>query len=294
MQLTRRSFLKATALGTAGFTMLMQLKASGAVNIRLSACDWSLGARSDPKGFDIAKEIGLDGLEISPTDEVGDTMKIADPAWRQVYKDAAQRTGLVISSVAMGHLNSYPFATDDRAPAWLEQTIEATADFGAKVILLAFFGDGDLLEKKGLLGGGGSLKEKEVDTVVERLIKAAPIAKDAGVIIGLENTLSAEQNMSIINRVNHESVQVYYDIGNSTYNGYDVPAEIHQLDKKICQIHFKDGGFYLGKGKVDMDAVAKAMNDINYEGWIVLETAVQEKDLVGTFRKNAEFARNMF
>lgn len=294
MQLTRRGFLKQTALGSAGLAALLQLKASGAVNIRLSACDWSLGARSDPKGFDIAKEIGLDGLEISPTDEVGDTMKIADPAWRQVYKDAAQRTGLAVSSVAMGHLNSYPFATDDRAPAWLEQTIAATADLGAKVILIAFFGDGDLLQKKGFLGRGGGLKEKEVDAVVERLIKAAPIAKDAGVILGLENTLSAEQNLSIINRVNHESVQVYYDVGNSTYNDYDVPAEIRQLGKKICQIHFKDGGFYLGKGKVDMDAVAKAMNDINYEGWIVLETAVQEKDLVGTFRKNAEFARNMF
>jgi len=129
---------------------------------------------------------------------------------------------------------------------------------------------------------------------VERLIKAVPIAKDAGVILGLENTLSAEQNLSIINRVNHESVQVYYDVGNSTYSDYDVPAEIRQLDKKICQIHFKDGGYYLGKGKVDMDAVAKAMTDINYSGWVVLETAVQENDLVGTFRKNAEYARNMF
>jgi L-ribulose-5-phosphate 3-epimerase len=294
MELTRRNFLKQTALGSAGLAALLQLKASGAVNIRLSACDWSLGARSDPKGFEIAKEIGLDGLEISPTADVGDTMKIADPAWRQVYKDAAQHTGLVISSVAMGHLNSYPFATDERAPAWLEQTIAATADLGAKVILLAFFSDGDLLEKKKLLGRGGGLKEKEVDAVVDRLIKAAPIAKDAGVIIGLENTLSAEQNLSIINRVNHESVQVYYDVGNSTYNGYDVPAEIRQLDKKICQIHFKDGGFYLGKGKVDMEAVAQAMNDINYDGWVVLETAVQENDLVGTFTKNAAFARNMF
>jgi len=294
MHITRRNFLKAGALGAAGALPLLRMKAHADVNIRLGACDWSLGVANTPESFDVAKAIGLDGVEVSATGDVGEKMDIADPARRQAYKDAMDKTGLVVSSVAMGCLNNYPFATDERAPAWLEQTIEATADLGAKVILLAFFGKGDLLEKKGLLSRGGGLKEKEVDTVVERLIAAAPMAKDAGVIIGLENTLSAEQNLSILKRVNHESVQVYYDIGNSTYNGYEVPAEIRQLDKLICQIHFKDGGYALGEGKVDMDAVAAAMGDINYSGWVVLETAIRNNDRDASFEKNVEFVRQMF
>lgn len=293
MHITRRDFLKAGALGVAALPLLT-VKARAEVEIRLSACDWSLGVANTPESFDVAKAVGLDGVEISATGDVGDKMDIANPALRQAYKDAAQRTGLVVSSVAMGCLNNYPFATDERAPAWLEQTIEATADLDAKVILLAFFGKGDLLDGGGLLRRGGGLKEKEVDTVVERLIAAAPMAKEAGVIIGLENTLSAEQNLSIINRVNHESVQVYYDIGNSTYNGYDAPAEIRLLDKRICQIHFKDGGAALGAGRVDMDAVGAAMRDIKYSGWVVLETAVLNKDRDASFIKNAEFVRNMF
>lgn len=294
MAVTRRDFLKAGVWGMAGLATLMHMKAHGAVTFKISACDWSLRVANTPDSLALAKDIGLDGVEISATGDVGETMEIADPALRQAYKSAMEETGLEISSVAMGCLNNYPFATDPRAPAWLEQTIEATADLGAKVILLAFFGKGDLRDSGGLLRRGGGLKEAEVDATVERLIAAAPIAEEAGVILGLENTLSAEENMAIVERVGHPAVQVYYDIGNSTYNGYDVPAEIRQLDALMCQIHFKDGGHALGEGRVDMDAVAAAMRDIQYSGWITLETAVLNDNVEASFRRNAAFIRTMF
>ncbi len=294
MDTTRRGFLKAGALGAASLTTLLRVKAYAAVDIRISACDWSMRMANTPESLSLARAIGLDGVEISATGDVGDKMDIADPALRQAYKDAMNETGMVVSSVAMGCLNNHPFATDERAPAWLEQTIEAAADLDAKVILLAFFGQGDLRERGGLLRRGGNLKEAEVDATVERLIAAAPKARDAGVILGLENTLSAAQNMEIVGRVGHKSVQVYYDTGNSTDNGYDVPAEIRELDELICQIHFKDGGNALGEGRVDMDAVAAAMKDIKYSGWVTLETAVLAGDVEASFRRNAEFTRNMF
>lgn len=277
---SRRGFMTATAAALA-------MAKSGwgtAPKIRLSACDWSLQAVS-PEGLAVAKRVGLDGLEVSAGDPA-DVLKIADAALRKRYKEAMADTGLVVSSVAMGLLNGAPFADDPRAPAWLDQTIEATSDLGAKVILLAFFGDGDLRK-------GDTLKAGELDTVVERLKAAAPKAERSGVILGLENTLSARQNLAILDRVKSPAVQVYYDCGNSTNNGYDVPSEIRLLNDRICQIHFKDGGNYLGQGKVDMDAVAAAIQDIRYEGWVVLETAIKNEDRDGSFRANATYVRSL-
>lgn len=294
MHITRRGFLKAGALGAAGMVSAWQLAAHAQVDIRLSACDWSMQVMCRPEGLDVAKALGLDGLEISAADEPRDTLKIADPAFREEYKSAMARTGMAVSSIAMGLLNDNPFASDARAPAWLEQTITAAADLDAKVILLAFFGQGDLADRRSARAGGSGMKDDDVAVVVERLKAAAPMAADAGVILGLENTLSAAQNMAILERVNHASVQVYYDIGNSTYNGYDVPAEIRALDDLICQIHFKDGRFALGEGRVDMAAVAEAMNDIKYTGWVTLETAIEDGDRDASFRRNAEFTRNLF
>ncbi|OQC07542.1 MAG: L-ribulose-5-phosphate 3-epimerase UlaE [Candidatus Hydrogenedentes bacterium ADurb.Bin101] len=295
MALTRREFIKTSTLGAAGFCLASRLRAETGLKIKIGACDWSFQESCNPDGFDAAKALGMDGLEISSTDEAKDVLKIADPEFQAAYKTAMDRTGLAIPSIALGLMNSYPLASDDRGPAWLEQTIAAAAALNAKVILIAFFSDGDLLEKAGLFGlGGGTLKEKELDVVVERLKVAAPKAAEAGVILGLENTLSAAQNLSILERVQHDAVRVYYDVGNSTYNDYDVPAEIRDLGDRICQIHFKDGANNLGEGQVDMNAVAKAMKDIHYEGWVVLETAIREQNRDASFRKNIDFVKSMF
>lgn len=293
MQVTRRQFMHRSAAGLAGAALFPALSraADASSKYRISACDWSLRAEG-PEGLETAKTIGLDGLEIS-AGSPADTLTVADPAVRARYKELLASTGVVVSSVAMGLLNNAPLATDPRGPAWLEQTIEATQDLGAKVILLAFFGDGDLTQKAGLFGRG-KLNMDAVDVVVERLKAAVPMARDAGVILGIENTLNAEENIMILERVGDPAVKVYYDVGNSTYNGYDIAAEIRLLGDKICQIHFKDGGFLLGKGKVDMDAAAAAIKDIGYEGWFVLETAARPNKRDEDFMENAAYLRNLF
>ncbi len=284
--ISRRQFLVRTAAGTAAFGLLAASShaAKGVKEIRMSACDWSLDA-GGPDGLTVAKDIRLDGLELSAGD-AADTLKIADPAYREQYKAAMKSTGVAVSSVAMGFLNGSPLATEPRGVAWLEQTIEATKDLGASVILVAFFGKGDLRK-------GRQLKEAEIDALVGKLKEAAPKAKASGVILGLENTLSAEQNLHILDRVASDAVRVYYDTGNSTDNDYDVPAEIRMLRDRICQFHFKDGRHYLGEGKVKMKPVAKAIHAIQYKGWIVLETAAPSKDRNADFRKNADYVREL-
>ena len=287
MRFTRRGFMITSAAAAAALGPWSKLRA--AVDIRLSACDWSLQMSADPEGLDLAKDLGLDGLEISATDEVRDEIKLADPAFREQYKEAMERTGLSVSSVGMAFLNQAPFVRDPRGPAWLEQTIEAAADLEAGVILMAFFGDGDLRDED------GALREDDVDMLVERLRDAAPMAEEAGVILGIENWLSADQNLTILERVASEAVQVYYDVRNSTVRGYDVPAEIRRLGERMApSVHFKDGDHALGEGDVDFDGVAGAMRDIEYNGWVTLETAILDDDRDASFRRNAAFVRDLF
>ncbi|HOQ89934.1 MAG TPA: sugar phosphate isomerase/epimerase family protein [Candidatus Hydrogenedentes bacterium] len=254
--------------------------------IRFGACDWSMGKALDPEALDLALKIGLNGVEISAGDPA-DILAIADPALREKYKEAMARTGLVVSSVAMGLLNNAPLAEDERGPAWLEQTIDAAKDLNAPVMLLAFFGKGDLRK-------GRKLKEDAMKVAAERIHGAASRAKDAGVTLAIENTLSGADNLRLLDMVGDDSVRIYYDIGNSTYNGYDVPAEIRSLGSRIAQIHFKDGGKMLTEGKVDLAAAVKAIADIGYNGWIILETASPSGDTVSDFRTNLERAKAAF
>ena len=100
-------------------------------------------------------------------------LNISDEKVRAHYKEQMQQTGLPICSLMMGLLNSNPLATDPLGPAWLEQSIDAAKDLGARVILVAFFGKGDLLD------ADGKVKEADVDEVVKRLKAAAPRAKES-------------------------------------------------------------------------------------------------------------------
>jgi L-ribulose-5-phosphate 3-epimerase len=156
---------------------------------------------------------------------------------------------------------------------------------GVKVVLLAFFGKGDLA---GDAAG--------TDEVVRRLKKAAPVAEKAGVVFGLESWLSAADTLRIMERVGSPAVKMYYDVCNSTDRGYDVPKEIRALGRKnICEFHMKENGFLLGQGKVNLERVRDAINDIGYEGWMQIEGAVPPKgDLVPSYIANQKYLRELF
>jgi sugar phosphate isomerase/epimerase len=189
----------------------------------------------------------------------------------------------------MALLNECPLATDPRGPAWLEQTIDAAHELGAKVILVAFFGNGDLL------GPDGRIRESDVKAVIDRLSAAAPRARQAGVILGIENYLDSRQNARILDQIGHPSVKIYYDCYNTgATKGYDVPAEIRFLKDRIAQFHFKNGPDFLEGGKLSFEPIAAAIKEIRYHGWIVLETSSPTRDAVADVKRNAAYTRKLF
>ena len=61
--LNRRTLLQQAALLTALYP-LRAVAAAGNKRFHIGACDWSLGKRADIGAFEIAKQIGLDGIMV--------------------------------------------------------------------------------------------------------------------------------------------------------------------------------------------------------------------------------------
>ena len=286
MTTTRRMFLSNTAAGLAAAALVGERKmAQGAKASKASKAKIRISARHFGSDLARAKKAALDGVEVG-VGGPADKLHIAQAGVRKKIKEQIEATGLAVSSLSMDLLNRNPVATDPRGEAWLIQTIEAAHDLGASGILVPFFGPA-ALER------GKKLRKDMVDALVDRMKKVAPKAKAAGVALGLENTCSGKQNLEILDRIGSDAVACYYDIGNSTYRGYDAPAEIRQLKGRICMIHFKDGGHYLGEGKVKMKPVGEALKAIDYQGWIVLETSCPSKNAEADCKRNAEFVRKL-
>jgi L-ribulose-5-phosphate 3-epimerase len=286
MKLSRRQMLgrtAQTAAWLAGAAQLAPLLAAPEKRrFQLGACDWSIGKMADPAAFEVARQIGLDGVQVS-LGTVADDMHLRQPAVQQQYKEAAKQAGLQVASLAIGELNRVPYKSDPRTIPWVSDSVDVCQALGVNVVLLAFFSEDDL---RGDQAG--------VDEVVRRLKDVAPKAEKAGVVLGIESWLSADEHLAILERVGSKSVQVYYDVCNSNDRGYDIYKEIRQLGKRICEFHAKENGSLLGKGRVDFHKVREALDDIGYRGWVQIEGAVPPGGkLLESYQANCKFIRGI-
>ena len=89
-------------------------------------------------------------------------------------------------------------------------------------------------------------------------------------------------------------MQMYYDVGNSHTQGYDIYEEIRWMgNKNICEFHAKDYSFLFGKGKVNFPAVRMAMDDIGYRGWIQIEGATP-LGLIESYKADVKYLKSVF
>jgi L-ribulose-5-phosphate 3-epimerase len=286
MEMNRRNALKigAGASGLLLTDMWQSLLAEpNKRRFKIGACDWSINAMADLKAMETAQKIGLDGVQIS-LGTFANNMSLREKATQKAYKEVSKEFGVKVGGVAIGELNNYPYKSDPQTEQWVSDSIGVAKKMGVKVVLLAFFAKGDL--KNDAAGQ---------KVVIERLKKVAPKAEKEGIILGIESWLSAKEHIEIINAVGSKNVQVYYDVANSNHMGYNIYEEIRWLGKtQICEFHFKENGFLLGKGKVDFKEVRKAIDDIGFEGWVQIEGAVPEgAQMLESYVENNKFVRNI-
>lgn len=284
---SRRGLLRRAGLVAGGLALAANvsplLAATSNSRFKIGACDWSIGKLSDPSAFALAKDIGLDGVQVS-LGTVANDMHLRRADVQQQFKEAVKANEVQVASLAIGELNNVPYKSDPRTIEWVSDSIDVCKALGVRVVLLAFFGKGDLRDDK-----------PGVEEVVRRLKAVAPKAEKAGVILGIESWLSADAHVEILDRVGSEVVQVYYDVCNSNDRGYDIYKEIRQLGKRICEFHAKENGSLLGQGKVDFQRVRAAMDDVGYSGWIQIEGAIPSgKAVLESYQANRKFLRGIF
>jgi len=253
-----------------------------AYNLRLGVCDWTIAKTGDPAAFELASRLGLDGVQVSLVPK-GDSLALADPALRRVFLKAFRRARIPIASFAIGDLNDVPLRSDPRAEEWLAKGIDVAAAMNVKIILVPFFGKGDLRNDPA-----------GIDAVVAALKRLAPKAEARGIVLALESYLSAGDNLKILERIGSPAVQIYDDVANSQDVGRPILEEIRQLGTHIVEVHAKDTKDLYGKGSIDFPAVLKALEDIGYGGWLVIEGTKMPLGVEESVRYDADYLRTVF
>jgi L-ribulose-5-phosphate 3-epimerase len=286
--LTRNKFIKQSGLLAAFAASGFKLPITGIGKKRfyIGACDWSLGKSADPGVFEIAGKIGLDGVMVNIGSEKDD-LHLRQKDMQQQYIRASKKTGVKISSIAIGELNNVPYKSDPRTEQWVWDSVDVAKNLNVPVVLLAFFSKNDLRND--------DAGKKEV---ISRLKRVAPHAEKNGIILGIESYLNADEHKDIIEQVGSKNIKVYYDFRNTADAGFDTVKEFKRLGRDmICELHMKENGFLLGQGTLDWDLIGNALYDTNYygDGWMQIEWAQPDgADIVQSYKHNLQFLKNIF
>jgi len=243
-----------------------------------------MGMVGDFNVFKVARQIpGLMGVELQVT---GGKPNLRDKDALRRYKREANRWGMLIPSVAGVWDKGVSLLDSSAAGANLVQAVRVAEFLGSSVVLVAFFKDNapDMAE------------ESSYGSAVDVLQRVGPAAADAGVTLGLENSLSPADNKKLVDLVAHPGVKVYYDPYNMAHYGHaeEAVAGVKLLGRDaICQVHVKNGGQLIEEpGLVDWAAAFRALNAIGYEGWYVFETRHDtDSDMIEATDKNIAFIR---
>jgi sugar phosphate isomerase/epimerase len=273
---TRRAF------GLASIATASSLVAKRPEGLQIGTMDTVLQLAGNPQAVPMAKDLGLAAVQVTlGRSKDGKTLPLEDQALQQRWVQASTSNKIPLDSTYLDQLHIDCLKSSSQAPVWVRKGIQITKALNANILMTVFFGKCQVLERK------------ELDYVLDQFHEILPEAERTGVIIGFENTSSGEDNRYAVDKLASNSFKIWYDVGNSTYNGYDVPKEIRMLGRdRICQFHFKDKG-YLGEGQVNYPAILSAIGDIGFTGYANLETTSPSGNVEADTKRNLAYLKRL-
>lgn len=295
---TRRGFLAGGLAAACGACVLSAVRAAEpspsavAQRYRIGACDWMMLKRQKLGAIQLAKDVGVDGVEVD-MGGLGDRPtfdnKLVDPAVRKQFLDASRSLGVEICSIAMSGFYAQSFPEREHVEKVVQDCIDTMGLMGVKVAFLPLGVRGDLVKRPELR-----------PAVVERLKAIAPRAEKAGVVVGIETALDAEGDKKLLDDIGSPAVRVYFNFSNPLQAGRDLNKELRTLGKeRICQIHCtdQDGVWLQDNKRLDMPRAKATLDDMGWGGWLVIERsrrADRSRDVKGNFSANAHYLKTVF
>jgi len=222
--------------------------------------------------FDKLKEMGFSGIEIL----LNDLERMPIDKIRQ----KADKTNMqVMCAVALDEAHN-PISPDpkvrEKAVEFLKSRISAARDLNAHLATGVTYASWGTFS-------GKQRTEDEWQRSIETLHQVTDYLEETGVTLGLEainryetyfiNT--AEDAKKMVEEVNNPKVKVHLDTYHMNIEEKSFYEPIKLVGEDLCHIHLceNDRGIP-GSGHVDWKGIFKALDEIEYEKWAVVETFV--------------------
>ncbi|QTE37185.1 sugar phosphate isomerase/epimerase family protein [Mucilaginibacter gossypii] len=259
---------------------------------KVAVVDLMILKRQKLGAFQLAKEIGADGVEVD-MGGLGDREtfdnQLANDSIRKVFLNKAKELNLEIPSMGMTGFFAQSFAERPTAVKAVTDCINTMKQMGVKVGFLPMGIKGDLVKFPELR-----------PAIVSRLKEVGKIAEKAGVVIGIETALDAKGELLLLKDIGSPAIKSYFNFENAIRNGRDLDKELQILGKKyIIQIHCTndDGVWLQNDPKINLEHVKATLDKMGWTGWLVIERSRDAKDprnVKWNFSANTSYVKSIF
>ena len=236
-------------------------------------------------------ETGYQGVEIPIFN--------TDLAHWEAWKNEADRLGLQIFACGIAgpseNLISPDPAVRNAGLAYIKATIDIAAYLGSPYI------SGPIHSALGVFTGKPAT-EQEINWAVEGVREAANYAAAKNITICLEYlnrfesylVSCADELYALVEKINQPNVRIMYDTFHANIEEKNTSEALKRIADKSPHIQISESTRgILGQGQVDISGLLLTLDELNYNGWIVVESFGVKLPAAHIWRKMFENEREL-
>ena len=261
---------------------------------QVGVCDWMVQKRQKLGEFQLAKDLGCDGIEM----DMGGLgrRELFDNKMRNLqdathFKHVADSLNIRIGAIAMSGFYGQDLTQRDNYIALVEDCFETMDRMGdVKIAFLPLGGcdDGWATDKT---------KRKEI---VRRLHAIGEAAKAHGKVVGIDTPLDATGNLKLLKEVKSEGIAIFYKWQTIIENGWDIVKDMKKLGaKNICAIHASntDSVWLCNDPAINLPLIKQTLDEMSWKGWLFVERSRDVKmvhNIKMNYGNNVRYLKEIF
>lgn len=249
-------------------TVLMPDTMMAQERYQVGVCDWMILKRQKLGAFDLAKQLGCDGLELdmgSLGQREAFENQLRDDHQAKIFKHTADSLGITVGAVAMSGFYAQDLTKKDTYLSLAADCFDTMDKMGGvKVAFLPLGGNGN---------DWTTNKTKRAE-IVKRLHEIGEAAKQRGKRVGIGTPLDAKGNLKLLKEIKSEGIGIFYSFQATIENGLDISEDMKRLGaKNICAIHASntDGKWLRDDSLVNLPAIKQTLDAMGWSGWLFVE-----------------------
>ena len=260
---------------------------------RVAACDWMMLKRQKLGEFQLAKDIGADGVEVD-MGPLGQRVlfdnKLREAHFQQLFRRTADSLGIAVPSMAMSGFFAQSFLKRENYKDLIDDCLNAMDVMGAQVAFLPLGGSGDEWKQAG----------EARQEMVRRLHEVGEMALSRGKTIAIRTQQDARADLVLLKAVDSEGVKIYFNLQDAVDQGRCVCKELKRLGREnIAQIHasLTDSVTLDKDPRIDLRKVKRTLDKMKWRGWLVVERSRNAQDVrnvKGNFGTNVGYLKEIF